>query len=55
MGTPAQSKGQIRRFNRFHLHLHPHPHRRLATTDYYYSDYYMHYSMQILWSQKEQS
>ena len=25
MVSPDQSKGQIRRFHRFHLHLHPHP------------------------------
>ena len=31
MVSPDQSKGQIRRFHRFHLHLHPHPHRPPAT------------------------
>ena len=31
MVSPNQSKGQIRRFHRFHLHLHPHPHRCPAT------------------------
>ena len=27
MVSPYQSKGQIRRFHRFHLYLYPHPHR----------------------------